>query len=108
MTQTNYGNMCLPYPTREEQNRIVTFLDSKCVEIDALIAAKEKTNALLKERRQSIIYLRENPFRDEIYDYFLGHGYEAGKKADYDYQHALDVVKPCVLQHRVVFTGFGK
>ena len=37
--------------------------------------------------------LRENPFRDEIYDYFLSHGYVAGKKADYDYKHALDVGK---------------
>lgn len=32
------------------------YLDEKCAEIDALIAAKEKTNALLKERRQSMIY----------------------------------------------------
>ena len=39
-----------------EQNLIVEYLDTKCAEIDALIAAKEKTNALLKERRQSIIY----------------------------------------------------
>ncbi len=37
--------------------------------------------------------LRENPFRDEIYDYFLSHGYVAGQKADYDYKHALDVGK---------------
>ena len=28
--------------------------------------------------------LRENPFRDEIYDYFLAHGYVAGQKSDYD------------------------
>ena len=37
--------------------------------------------------------LRENPFRDEIYDYLLAHGYVAGQKADYDYMHALDVGK---------------
>ena len=37
--------------------------------------------------------LRENPFRDEIYDYLLAHGYKAGQKADYDYKHALDVGK---------------
>lgn len=36
--------------------RIVEFLDKKCAEIDALIDAKEKTNSLLKEHRQSIIY----------------------------------------------------
>lgn len=40
----------------ETQIRIAHFLDTKCAEIDALIGAKEKTNALLKERRQSIIY----------------------------------------------------
>ena len=37
--------------------------------------------------------LRENPFRDEIYDYLLAHGYVAGQKADYDYKHALDLGK---------------
>lgn len=37
--------------------------------------------------------LLENPFRDEIFDYFLAHGYVAGEKADYDYKHALDVGK---------------
>lgn len=40
----------------EQQNEIVEYLDKKCAEIDALIDAKEKTNALLKEQRQSIIY----------------------------------------------------
>lgn len=35
--------------------------------------------------------LLENPFRDEIYDYLLAHGYAAGQKTDYDYKHALDV-----------------
>ena len=37
--------------------------------------------------------LLENPFRDEIYAYFLEHGYVAGEKTDYDYKHALDVGK---------------
>lgn len=50
------GNEKIPLPPQEEQLRISSFLDAKCAEIDALIAAKEKTNALLKERRQSIIY----------------------------------------------------
>lgn len=53
----NYaGNEKIPYPSRQEQIRIAKYLDSKCAEIDALIAAKEKTNVLLKEQRQSIIY----------------------------------------------------
>ncbi len=51
-----FANFKLPYPDFETQKRIASFLDTKCAEIDALIAAKEKTNALLKERRQSIIY----------------------------------------------------
>ena len=43
-------------PLRTTQPRIVAYLDAKCAEIDALIAAKEKSNALLKEYRQSIIF----------------------------------------------------
>ena len=43
-------------PPREVQTDIALYLDKKCAEIDALIAAKERTNALLRERRQSIIY----------------------------------------------------
>ena len=37
--------------------------------------------------------LRENPFRDEIFNYFLNHGFVEGKKADYEYKHALDTAK---------------
>lgn len=37
--------------------------------------------------------LRENPFRDEIFNYFLNHGFVEGRKADYDYKHALDTGK---------------
>lgn len=51
-----FANFKLPYPDSETQKQIASFLDTKCAEIYALIAAKEKTNALLKERRQSIIY----------------------------------------------------
>lgn len=51
-----FANFKLPYPIFETQKKIAAYLDAKCAEIDALIAAKEKTNALLKERRQSIIY----------------------------------------------------
>ena len=56
MTQTNYGNMYIPFPPVDVQRRVVVGLKEKLSGIDALIAAKEKTNALLKERRQSIIY----------------------------------------------------
>ena len=44
------------YPEIQEQTRIAAYLDKKCIEIDAIIDAKEKTNELLKEHRQSIIY----------------------------------------------------
>ena len=56
ISSTEIGNMSIAIPVPEEQARIACYLDAKCAEIDALIAAKEKTNALLKERRQSIIY----------------------------------------------------
>lgn len=52
----SFANFKLPYPAYETQKQIASFLDTKCTVIDTLIAAKEKTNALLKERRQSIIY----------------------------------------------------
>ncbi len=53
----NYaGNEKIPFPPKEEQLRIASYLNTKCTEIDGLIAAKEKNNTLLKERRQSIIY----------------------------------------------------
>ena len=60
-TQQNIGmrtleKLLICYPEIQEQARIADYLDKKCAEIDAIIAAKEKTNELLKERRQSIIY----------------------------------------------------
>ena len=51
-----FVNFPIPYPTITTQQKISEYLRSRCAEINALIAAKEKTNALLKERRQSIIY----------------------------------------------------
>lgn len=56
ISSSEIGNMSIAIPDPEEQTRIARHLDNKCAEIDALITAKEKTNALLKERRQSIIY----------------------------------------------------
>ena len=37
--------------------------------------------------------LRENPFRDEIYEYLLGSGYKQSRRADYDYKNAMDTAK---------------
>lgn len=56
ISRTDLGNISLPVASQNEQSHIADYLDKKCAEIDALIAAKEKTNALLKEQRQSIIY----------------------------------------------------
>lgn len=56
ITQDILKNTYLLEPPADEQERIVDYLDTKCASIDALIAAKERTNALLKERRQSIIF----------------------------------------------------
>ena len=52
-------NVCgyiVPVPDVHEQIKIANYLSKRCAELDALIAAKEKINTLLKERRQSIIY----------------------------------------------------
>ena len=51
-----FVNFSIPCPVPETQRKISEYMRNRCAEIDALIAAKEKTNALLKERRQSIIY----------------------------------------------------
>ena len=45
-----------PLPPDAEQQAIADYLDRKCGRIDAMISAKEKTNALLMELRQSTIY----------------------------------------------------
>ena len=56
ISSAEIGDIKIALPEYSKQARIADYLDAKCTEIDALIAAKEKTNALLKERRQSIIY----------------------------------------------------
>ncbi len=56
LTQSNMDSIVFVHPRIDEQIRISNYIESKCANIDALIAAKEKSNALLKEQRQSIIY----------------------------------------------------
>lgn len=56
VTYDVFDNFAIPLPDLCGQEKIAKFLEEKCAEIDTLIAAKEKTNSLLKERRQSIIY----------------------------------------------------
>lgn len=51
-----FANFSIPVPSGDTQKKISEYLRTQCKKIDSLITAKEKTNALLKERRQSIIY----------------------------------------------------
>lgn len=46
----------LAVPSLDEQLRIAGFLDEKCVQIDAAIAAKQAIIADLKAYKQSLIY----------------------------------------------------
>ena len=48
-------NFPLLYPSKKEQQQIVTFLDDKTQKIDSLIQQKEKKIELLKEKRTSLI-----------------------------------------------------
>lgn len=56
MTQSNYYNMFLPFPTFPEQEEIVAYLDAKCSEIDGLIAKKEQLVKELESYKKSLIY----------------------------------------------------
>ena len=49
------GNQKIFYPDIEQQNRIAAYLDRETARIDALIAAKERSIELLKERRSALI-----------------------------------------------------
>ena len=56
MTQGNYYNMFLPFPTFPEQEEIADHLDAKCAEIDRLIAKKEQLVKELESYKKSLIY----------------------------------------------------
>lgn len=56
MTQSNYYNMFLPFPTFPEQEEIVAYLDAKCAEIDGLVAKKEQLVKELESYKKSLIY----------------------------------------------------
>ncbi|GJM33174.1 MAG: restriction modification system DNA specificity domain-containing protein [Saprospiraceae bacterium] len=47
--------MLIPLPSKEEQSAIANFLDQKTTQIDHYIQLKEKTIALLQERKAAII-----------------------------------------------------
>ena len=56
MAQSSYYNMNIPIPPISEQQTIATYLDSKCADIDRLIALKQQKIESLKEYKKSVIY----------------------------------------------------
>lgn len=55
MYTEDFGQVLSLLPPREEQNRIVVFLDQKTAEIDAAIAKKERLIELIKEQKRTCI-----------------------------------------------------
>lgn len=57
LTGSNFGNMKIVYVSDKlEQSKIVSYLDSKCSEIDAIIADKKRQRGILAEYKKSLIY----------------------------------------------------
>lgn len=56
ITASKVMNCFLPFPSLEEQLKIISFLDLKCSEIDSLIKSKEKLIEELTVYRKSLIY----------------------------------------------------
>lgn len=55
ISRTNLGNIPLPIPFINEQERIVEYLDEKCAKIDAIIEKQQKIIEKLKEYKLSVI-----------------------------------------------------
>ena len=51
----DFANLWLPIPSREEQDKIVSFLDQKTTEIDAAINKKQRLIELLQEQKAILI-----------------------------------------------------
>ena len=52
---SNMKNIYIPFPTLEEQQKISTYLDTKCTKIDSIIEKQEKVIEKLKEYKLSVI-----------------------------------------------------
>ena len=52
----DFGRIEIPVPPISEQQQIADFLDSKCAEIDELIAIKQQKIEALKEYKKSVIF----------------------------------------------------
>lgn len=50
-----FNNFKIPYPSLEEQNQIVSYLENQMKEIDDLVSTEQKKIDLLKEYRKSLI-----------------------------------------------------
>ena len=55
-TKDKLSSMPIPLPPLSEQQTIASYLDTKCAEIDALIAIKQVKIEELKEYKKSVIY----------------------------------------------------
>jgi type I restriction enzyme S subunit len=53
--QATIRELRLPFPPREEQRDILTFMDDETAKLDALITEAETAVALLQERRSALI-----------------------------------------------------
>lgn len=56
INQDELGNIRVLMPSLSEQQRIVDYLDSKCVEIDSAVAEKKKQLETLEAYKKSLIY----------------------------------------------------
>ena len=53
---SEFKQIRVPFPSMEEQQSIADSLDTKCAEIDALIATKQAKIDELKDYKKSVIY----------------------------------------------------
>ncbi len=56
LSMEDLGNFDMPIPDESEQRAIASYLDTKCSEIDSLIALKQTKIEELKEYKKSVIY----------------------------------------------------
>lgn len=56
ISQGQFANAIIPYPSSKEQKEIADFLDKRTVELDSLIAEKESLIADLEAYKKSLIY----------------------------------------------------
>lgn len=56
ISQGQFANAVIPYPSSKEQEEIVGFLDKRTTEIDFLIAEKESLINDLEAYKKSLIY----------------------------------------------------